>query len=61
LAEDKLDAIDPLLRVSKEGAFALFEDDAELIPQDLEEIPLEVQALDDKPDDRRYDEGEEQF
>ena len=61
MAEDKFDAIDPLLRVSKEGAFALFEDDVELIPQDLEEIPLEIQALDDKPDDRRYDEGEEQF
>jgi RNA polymerase primary sigma factor len=66
LAEDKFEVIDPLLRVTKEGAFALFEEDVELIPQDLDEIPLEVQALDDKPlddklDDRRYDEGEEQF
>jgi len=61
LAEDKFEVIDPLSRVSKEGAFALFEDDVELIPPDLDEIPLEVQALDDKPDDRRYDEGEEQF
>ena len=61
MAEDKFEVIDPLLRVSKEGAFALFEDDVELIPPDLDEIPLEVQALDDKPDDRRYDEGEEQF
>jgi RNA polymerase primary sigma factor len=66
LAEDKFEVIDPLLRVSKEGAFALFEEDVELIPQDLDEIPLDVQALDDKPlddklDDRRYDEGEEQF
>ena len=61
MAEDKFEVIDPLLRVSKEGAFALFEDDVELIPQDLDEIPLETQALDDKPDDRRYDEGEEQF
>ncbi len=66
MAEDKFEVIDPLLRVSKEGAFALFEEDVELIPQDLDEIPLDVQALDDKPlddklDDRRYDEGEEQF
>ena len=61
MAEDKFEVIDPLSRVSKEGAFALFEDDVELIPPDLDEIPLEVQALDDKPDDRRYDEGEEQF
>ena len=61
MAEDRFEVIDPLLRVSKEGAFALFEDEVELIPQDLDEIPLEAATLDDKQDDRRYDEGEEQF
>jgi RNA polymerase primary sigma factor len=61
VAEDKFEVIDPLSRVSKEGGFVLFEDDAELIPQDLDEIPIEVPALDDKQDDRRFDDGEEPF
>jgi RNA polymerase primary sigma factor len=60
-AEDKFEIIDPLSRVSKEGAFVLFEDDVELIPQDLDEIPLEVPALDEKPDDRHFDEVDEMF
>jgi RNA polymerase primary sigma factor len=61
VAEDKFEVIDPLSRVSKEGGFVLFEDDAELIPQDLDEIPIEVPALDEKLDDRRFDDGEEPF
>jgi len=61
VAEDRFDVIDPLARVGKEDAFVLFEDDGDLIPQDLDEIPLEVAALDDKQDDRRFDDADESF
>ncbi|HZL57472.1 MAG TPA: RNA polymerase sigma factor RpoD [Bryobacteraceae bacterium] len=61
MAEDRFDVIDPLARVGKEDAFVLFEDDGDLIPQDLDEIPLEVAALDDKQDDRRFDDADESF
>jgi RNA polymerase primary sigma factor len=61
LAEDKFDVIDPLSRVSKQGGFVLFEEEAELSPQDLEEIPVDVPALDEKQDDRRFDENDELF
>ena len=61
MAEDKFEVIDPLSKVSKEGSFVLFEDDVELIPQELDEIPLEVPALDEKQEERRFDEGDEFF
>ena len=61
MAEDKFEVIDPLSKVSKEGSFVLFEDDVELIPQELDEIPLEVPALDEKQEERRFDDGDEFF
>ncbi len=61
MAEDKFEAVDPLAIVSKESGFVLFDDVIEIIPQDLEELVLdgpgaEVPALDDKQDDRRFEE-----
>lgn len=61
MAEDKFDLIDPLARVNKEGGFVLFEEEVELSPQDLEEIPVDIPGLDEKQDDRRFDENDELF
>jgi RNA polymerase primary sigma factor len=61
VAEDKFDLIDPLSRVNKQGGFVLFEEEVELSPQDLEEIPVDIPGLDDKQDDRRFDENDELF
>ena len=61
MAEDKFDLIDPLSRVNKQGGFVLFEEEVELSPQDLEEIPVDIPGLDDKQDDRRFDENDELF
>ncbi|MGD1071873.1 MAG: RNA polymerase sigma factor RpoD [Bryobacteraceae bacterium] len=66
MAEDKFEAVDPLAMVSKESGFVLFDDVIEIIPHDLiapdiEELAFdgpgtEVPALDDKQDDRRFEE-----
>jgi len=61
VAEDKFDLIDPLSRVSKQGTYVLFEEEVELSPQDLEEIPVDIPGLDEKQDDRRFDENDELF
>src|SRR5690349_14365651 len=50
VAEDKFEAVDPFARVSKEQGYVLFEDVSELIPQEVEELPLDVPAVDEKDD-----------
>jgi RNA polymerase primary sigma factor len=60
VAEDKFEAVDPLGKVSKESGFVLFDEVIDLIPQDLEELALDISVLDDKAaDDRRFDESDE--
>jgi RNA polymerase primary sigma factor len=59
VAEDKFDAVDPLARVSKENGFVLFEDVSELIPPEVEELPLDSPLIDEKSDDRRFEEADD--
>ena len=64
MAEDNFEAVDPLARVSREQGLALFETATELIPQDVEELPLDAPLViedrgDDKAEDRRFDEADE--
>ncbi|HVW87174.1 MAG TPA: RNA polymerase sigma factor RpoD [Bryobacteraceae bacterium] len=62
MAEDKFEAVDPLAKVSKENGFVLFDEGVlELIPAEIEDIPLDGQNLDEKPDDRRFEETDELF
>ncbi len=56
MAEDKFEAVDPLLLVSRESGFSLFEAGAELLAVELEELPAEDAQADEfeelpEPDD----------
>jgi RNA polymerase primary sigma factor len=64
VAEDNFEAVDPLARVSRAQGLALFESSNELIPQEVEELPLDTPLViedrgDDKGDDRRFDESDD--
>jgi RNA polymerase primary sigma factor len=55
VAEDKFEAVDPFSLVTKEQGFVLFDEVLELIPQEAEELPLDVPLLDDKAEDKAFD------
>jgi RNA polymerase primary sigma factor len=57
VAEDK--SVDPLARVSQEAGFVLFEEAIELIPAEVEELPLDVPLVDEKADERGFEEAED--
>ena len=59
MAEDKFEAVDPLARVSREQGYVLFEDAIELIPPEVEELPLEAPLVEEKADDRRFEETDD--
>ncbi|MDP9054285.1 MAG: RNA polymerase sigma factor RpoD [Acidobacteriota bacterium] len=64
MAEDNFEAVDPFARVSRAQALALLvESAAELIPQDLEELPLDTPlTIEDRAEDKhegRFDDSEE--
>jgi RNA polymerase primary sigma factor len=65
LAEDNFEAVDPLAKVSKEGALAIFREHIELITSDIDELPIDGGtdsiALDEKPEERRFEDGEELY
>ena len=72
MAEDNFEAVDPLAQVSKEGALALFDEEADILPQETDEVSLDGglgiagldgaldSGLDDKHD-RRFDESDDVF
>jgi RNA polymerase primary sigma factor len=65
VGEDKFEAVDPLAIVGKNG-FAMFDEDVgDLIPPDIEDMSLDVgvldAALDEKPEDRRFEGDDELF
>ena len=72
MAEDNFEAVDPLAEVSKEGALALFDEEADILPQETDEVSLDGglgiagldgaldSGLDDKHD-RRFDESDDVF
>jgi hypothetical protein len=49
VAEDNFEAVDPLARVSREQGLALFDTATELIPQDVEELPLDTPLVIETP------------
>jgi RNA polymerase primary sigma factor len=60
VAEDKFEVVDPLAVVSKESGFALFDDEVvEIIPQELDDIALEGLIVEDRPEDRHFEESED--
>jgi RNA polymerase primary sigma factor len=64
VAEDNFEAVDPLARVSREQGLVLFESSTELIPQEVEELPLDAPLViedraDDKAEDRRFEENDD--
>jgi len=59
VAEDKFEAVDPLARVSREQGYVLFEDAIELIPPEVEELPLEAPLIEEKAEDRRFEEADD--
>src|SRR4051794_9424665 len=67
VAEDKFEVVDPLAVVSKENGLALFDSVIEIIPQEIDDTVLDGLAiddkdgitLDDKPDDRRFEESDD--
>jgi RNA polymerase primary sigma factor len=64
MAEDNFEAVDPLGRVSREQGLALFDGTAELIPEEVEELPLidSPLVMEDRLDDKsepRFDETDE--
>ncbi len=59
MTEDKFEVVDPLALVSKESGFALFDDIIEIVPPDVENVVLDGLAIDDKPDDRRFEESDD--
>jgi RNA polymerase primary sigma factor len=66
VAEDNFDAVDPLAQVSKEGALALFDDEPDIVAPELDEVSPEGSitldiGLEDKNDDRRFDDAEDVF
>jgi len=66
VAEDNFEAVDPLAQVSKEGALALFHDgtdldESDILPQDSDEVSSDIVLLEDKNEDRRFDDTEDVF
>src|ERR1700733_1045184 len=66
VAEDNFEAVDPLAQVSKEGALALFQegpdlDEPDVLPQETDEVSADTALLEDKGEDRRFDEAEDVF
>ncbi len=64
MAEDNFEAVDPLARVSRAQGIALFDSATELIPQEVDELPLDTPLVieengEDKSDDRRFDDSDE--
>ena len=63
MAEDNFEAVDPLARVNREQGLALFDGAGELIPQEVEELPLDAPlVIDDRAEDRaehRFDDADE--
>jgi RNA polymerase primary sigma factor len=53
VAEDNFEAVDPLARVSRQQGLALFDGAAELIQQEVEELPLDAPlALEERAEDK---------
>src|ERR1700743_2269211 len=48
VVEDKLDAIDPFALMTRESGIALFEEVSELVPPELEDVPLDEPVPEDK-------------
>jgi RNA polymerase primary sigma factor len=66
VAEDNFEAVDPLAQVSKEGALALLQDgpdldEPDILPQETDEVSVDTVLLDDKNEDRRFDDAEDVF
>ena len=66
MAEDQFESVDPLARVSKENGLVLFAEVPDLVTSDAEDLLLdnplpENPLLDDKADDRRFEEPDELF
>ncbi len=66
MAEDNFEAVDPLAQVSKEGGLALFHggpdlDEPDILPQETDEVSADTVLLEDKSEDRRFDEAEDIF
>ena len=59
VAEDKFEAVDPFALVSKESSFVLFEDVIELIPQEVDGLSTETAPVEDKNEDRRFEDSED--
>jgi RNA polymerase primary sigma factor len=60
VAEDRFESVDPLARVSKQNGLALLLQVPELGPE-AEDIPLDSPLIEDKADDRHFDESDELF
>ncbi len=48
VVEDKLDAVDPFALMTRESGIALFEQVSELVPSELEDVPLDDPVPEDK-------------
>jgi RNA polymerase primary sigma factor len=59
VAEDKFESVDPLARVSQEAGFVLLEETIELIPAEVDELPLDTPLIDEKSDDIAFEETED--
>lgn len=58
MAEDRFEAVDPLARVSKQNGLALFLAVPEFVSE-ADDIPLDSPLVEEKPDDRHFDENDE--
>lgn len=65
MSEDNFESVDPLAQVSKERTLAIFDEEPEILPQESDEAVLDAGLIDDKldekSDDRRFDESEDVF
>ena len=61
MAEDNFETVDPLAQMSKEGALALFDDEPDIVVQEIDEVSVEVTLDEEKTDDRRFDDTEDVF
>jgi RNA polymerase primary sigma factor len=48
VVEDKLDAVDPFALMTRESGIALFEEVSELVPPEIDEVPLDESIPEDK-------------
>ncbi len=64
MAEDKFEAVDPFARVSREQGYVLFDEDTvELIPAEVDGLPLDPMAIEAQPaaEERAEEKPDEDF